>query len=159
MLDQIRDVYGQPDFESEFRAYFEGYLSDIDPDTAGSQQYVNCDNITIDTIEQAYWCGPAQTWPQFAHNHAYIEFWHHLDLALANEIAGVNVDQITDLGSALINDEAWLSLSGLGNSHFNGITVHLFERTLRVDPLDYDQLGGRRPADLLGDIGAVEIDN
>ncbi|MCJ7555624.1 MAG: hypothetical protein MUP90_01770 [Gammaproteobacteria bacterium] len=159
MLDQIRDVYGQPNFESEFRTYFQGFLSDIDPDTVGSQQYVNCNNVTIDTLEQAYWCGPAQTWPQFAYNHAYIEFWHHLDSALANEIAGVNVDQITNLGPALINDDAWTLLFGPGYSYFNGITVHLFETTLGVNPLATDQLGNPRPADLLGDIGAVEIDN
>jgi hypothetical protein len=159
MLDRIQDVYGQPGFESEFRAYFEGYLSDIDPDAAGSQQYVNCDNVSINTIEQATWCGPAQTWPQMASNHAYIEFWHHLDLALANEVAAVNVDQITGLGSALINDDVWTSLFGPGRSYFNGITVHLFETTLGVNALGTDQLGNPRPVDLLGDIGAVEIDN
>jgi len=159
ILSQIRDVYAQPNFESEFRTYFQGFLSDIDPDTEGSQQYVNCNNVTIDTIEQAYWCGPAQTWPQYAYNHAYIEFWHHLDLALANEIAGVNVDQITTLGPALINDDVWTALFGLGHSNVGGISVHLFEVTLGVNPLDTDQLGNPRPADLLGDIGAVEIDN
>ena len=134
-------------------------MSDIDPDTAGSQQYVNWDNVTIDTIEQAYWCGPAQTWPQFAYNHAYIEFWHQLDAALANEIAGVNVDQITPLGPALLNDDVWTLLFGLGRTYFAGITVNLFEATFGVNPLDIDQLGNPRPADLLGDIGAVEIDN
>ena len=159
MLDQIQDVYGQASFESEFRDYFQGYLSDIDPDTEGSQQYVNCDGVTIDTIEQAYWCGPAQTWPQFEYNHAYIEFWHHLDLALGNEIAEVNVDQMTSMGPALINDDVWTSLFGLGSSNFNAITVDLTERTLDVFPRATDQLGNPRPADLLGDIGAVEIDN
>ena len=159
ILDQYQAIYGQPGFESEFRDYFQGYLSDIDPDTAGVQQYVNCNNVTIDTIEQAYWCGPGQTWPQIESNHAFIEFWHHLDLALANEIAAVNVDQITNLGPALMNDDVWTALFGLGDSNFNGITVRLTEETLTVDPLDTDQLGNARPADLLGDIGAVEIDN
>ena len=159
MLDQIQDVYGQPAFESEFRDYFQGYLSDIDPDAAGSQQYANCNNATIDTLEQAYWCGPAQTWPQFEHNHAYIEFWHHLDAALGDELAEVNVDQINNLGPARVNDDVWTSLFGLGVSYFNGIAVHLAERTLGVNPLDDDQLGNPRPADLLGDIGAVERDN
>ena len=159
ILDQIQDIYGQTNFESEFRNYFQGFLLDIDPDTAGSQQYANCSNVTIDTIEQAFWCGPAQTWPQFEYNHAYIEFWHHLDLALANEIAEVNVDQITNLGSAMMNDDVWTSLFGLGSSYFNGITVRLAETTLRVNPLTTDQLGNPRPVDLLGDIGAVEIDN
>ena len=159
ILDQFQDVYGQANFESEFRGYFQGYLSDIDPDAAGSQQYENCNNVTIDTIEQAYWCGPAQTWPQFEYNHAYIEFWHHLDSALANEIAEVNVDQITNLGPALMNDDVWRLLFGLGNNNFNGITVRLAETTLGVNPLDTDQLGNPRPADVLGDIGAVEFDN
>jgi len=159
ILDQFQDVYGQANFESEFRDYFQGYLSDTDPDAVGAQQYVNCGNFAIDTIEQAYWCGPGQTWPQFEYNHAYIEFWHHLNLALAGEIAEVNVDQITNLGPALMNDDVWTLLFGLGRSDFNGITVRLTETTLRVSPLDTDQLGNSRPADLLGDIGAVEIDN
>jgi hypothetical protein len=159
MLERIEDAYGQPNFESEFRSYFQGYLSDLDPDTEGLQQYVNCDGITIDTLEQAYWCGPARTWPQFAYNHAYIEFWHHLDSALANQMAGVHVDQIDNLGPALINDDVWVSLFGLGYSYFSGITVHVSETALGVSPLDTDQLGNPRPADLLGDIGAVEIDN
>ncbi|MGB5332296.1 MAG: hypothetical protein WBM80_03100 [Woeseiaceae bacterium] len=159
ILNQVQDVFGQSNFESEFRSYFQGYLSDVDPDTDGSQQYVNCNNVTIDTLEQAYWCGPAQTWPQMEYNHAYIEFWHHLDAALANQIPGVNVDQITSLGPAKLNDDVWTSLFGLGHSNHNGITVHLFETTLGVNPLDADQLGTPRPADGLGDIGAVEIDN
>ena len=159
ILDQIEDHYGQAGFESDFRAYFEGYLSDIDPATAGPQQYANCGSVTIGTIEQAYWCGPAQTWPQAAHNHAYIEFWHHLDLALAGEIAGVAVDQIDDLGPALMNDDTWLSIFGLGRTFFNGITVRLSERTLGVDPLDTDQLGNGRPSNLPADIGAIEVAN
>ena len=93
------------------------------------------------------------------YNHAYIEFWHHLDLALAGEIAGINVDQISNLGPARMNDDAWTSLFGIGRSDFNAISVHLTETTLGVNPLDTDQLGNIRPADLLGDIGAVEIDN
>ena len=159
VLERIRDVYGQADFESEFRGHFEGYLADIDPDTAGPQQYVNCSNIVINRIEQANWCGPAQTWPQMEYNHAYMEFWHHLDLALAGEIAAVNVDQMSNMGPALVNDDAWLSLFGLGTSFFNGIAVDLRETTLAVSPLNADQLGNSRPADTLGDIGAVEIDN
>jgi len=159
ILDQIQVVYGQSNFESEFRDYFQGYLSDIDPDAAGSQQYVNCGDVTVGTTEQAYWCGPAQTWPQFEHNHAYIEFWHYLDLALAGENAAVNVDRMTNLGPALMNDDVWTLLFGLGSSHFNAITVRLSEATLGVSPLVTDQLGNSRPADLLGDIGAVETGN
>ncbi len=159
LLDRIQAVYGQPSFESEFRDYFQGFLLDVDPDTAGSQRYANCNNVTIDTLEQAYWCGPARTWPQFEYNHAYVEFWHHLESALANEIAGVNVDQIANLGAAGINDDVWTLLFGLGQSDFNGISVNLIGTTIGVDPLDFDQLGIARPADLLGDIGAVEIDN
>jgi hypothetical protein len=159
ILNQIRDVYGQADFESEFRAHFEQFLSDIDPDTAGSQQYANCDGIIIDTIEQAYWCGPARTWPQEEYNHAYIAFWHDLDRALRNEITGVAVDQIGNLGPALINDDVWTTMFGLGQSAHNGITINLIESAVGVDPPGTDQLGNARPADLLGDIGAIEIDN
>ncbi len=159
MLDRLEAVYGQTGFESEFRTYFQGFLSDVDPDTVGNQQYDNCASVTIDTIEQAYWCGPAATWPQHEFNHAYIHFWHHLDLALANGIAGVNVDQMTGMGPALINDEVWVSLFGLGSSFFNGITVNLTENTLGITPFGSDQLGNSRPADLFGDIGAIEIDN
>ena len=159
MLNQIRDVYGQTEFESEFRTYFEGFLLDIDPDTAGFQQYANCNNVIIDTTEQAFWCGPAQTWPQMEYNHAYIEFWHRLDRALASGIAEVNVDQIGNLGPALVNDEVWTSLFGLGRSTHGGITVQLTETTVSVDAPSTDQLGNGRPLDLLGDIGAIEIDN
>jgi len=159
MLDQIEEAYGQPNFASEFRNHFQSYLLDIDPDMAGSQQYANCDGITINTIEQAFWCGPGQTWPQEEHNHAYIEFWHHLDLALAGEIAEVNVDQITNLGPALINDDVWTSLFGLGTSHFNDITIDLTATNVDVNPVNTDQLGSLRSVDLLGDIGAIEIDN
>ena len=159
ILDQIQADYGPSNFASEFRDYFQEYLSDIDPDTAGAQQYVNCGNVTVDTIEQAYWCGPSQTWPQFEYNHAYIEFWRHLDLALAGKIAEVNVDQMSSLGPALMNDDVWTLLFGMGNSPFNAITVRLTETTLGVSPLDTDQLGISRSADRLSDIGAVEIDN
>jgi len=159
MLDQIESVYSQSGFESEFRSYFQGYLADIDPVEAGSQQYENCNAITIDTIEQGFWCGPGQTWPQEEYNHAYIEFWHYLDLALANEITNVQVDQIDVHGSALLNDDAWIRLFGLGQSTFNGISLNLTERRVAVDPLTSDQLNNPRPADLLSDIGAVEIDN
>ncbi len=159
VLDQIESTHSQPGFASEFRGHFEGFLSDVDPDTAGAQQYANCGGATIDTLEQAFWCGPAQTWPQHEFNHAYIHFWHHLDKALANDIPGVNVDQITGVGPAAINDDIWLSLFGLGDSFFNGVTVRLGETTLSVAPVTVDQLGNSRPADLSGDIGAIEVDN
>jgi len=159
VLERIRDVYGQTDFETEFRSYFEGFLLDVDPDTDGSQRYFNCDNVLVDTIEQAIWCGPGQTWPQMEYNHAYIEFWHHLDRALANQLTEVNVDQIANLGPTLINDDVWALLLGIGQTDFNGISIRLRELVLGVSALDVDQLGNPRPGDLRGDIGAVEVDN
>jgi len=159
MLDQIQILYGQPSFANEFRSHFQDFLLDIDPVTAGSQLYFNCDNLVVDTVDQAYWCGPAQTWPQQEYNHAYIEFWHHLDAALSGDIAEVNVDQIANLGPALINDSVWTSLFGLGESNHNGITVRLDEATLGVSPVTIDQLGKARPANLLADIGAIEMEN
>jgi hypothetical protein len=123
VLNQVRDVYGQADFEGEFRSYFQAFLQDIDPDEAGLQLYFNCSDLVVDTLEQAYWCGPSRTWPQMEYNHAYIEFWHHLDAALAGEIAEVNVDQLANFGPASINDAAWKTLFGLGDSSHNGITA------------------------------------
>jgi len=159
VLNRLQEAYGQPDFESQFRAYFQAFLSDVDPDASGFQQYSNCDSVTVNTLEQAYWCGPSRTWPQHEYNHAYIQFWHHLDAALANDVGEVNVDQIPDMGAASINDDVWVSLFGLGRSYFNGITVNFFETNLGVDPLDTDQLGNLKPLNTLGDIGAVEVDN
>ena len=92
------------------------------------------------------------------YNHAYIEFWHHLDAALSGEIAEVNVDQVANLGPAAINDAAWKALFGLGDSNHNGITVRLSETTLSVNPMRTDQLGIPRSADLPGDIGAIEAE-
>ena len=159
MLTRIRDVYGQPDFASQFRAHYEAYLQDVDPDTEGAQQYSNCNGLIVDTLEQAYWCGPAQTWPQHEYNHAYIEFWHHLDAALSGEIAAVNVDQLGDLEPALINDNVWTSLFGLGDNAHNGITLRFYENSLAVSPVSTDQLGNSRAATLPGDIGAIELGN
>ena len=93
------------------------------------------------------------------YNHAYIEFWHHLDSALAGEIAEVNVDQIAPLGPASINDEAWKALFGLGESDHDGITVRLTETTLGVHSVSTDQQGNPRSAQLPGDIGAIELQN
>jgi len=58
-----------------------------------------------------------------------------------------------------MNDDVGVALVGLGISQFAGISVSLNESTLVINPLDTDQLGNAKPADLLGDIGAVEIDN
>ena len=159
ILERLQDVYGQPDFDTEFRSFFEGFLIDIDSETAGSQHYLNCYNIVTETIEQANWCGPSQTWPQYEYNHAYIEFWHHLDLVLAGEVAEVNIDQMTNLSAAHINDNVWTSLFDHGVNYFNGITVNLSERTLDVVPLRIDQNSNNRRTGFLSDIGSVEIDN
>lgn len=159
ILDRIAEHYDQTDFASQFRSYFEDYLADIDPDTDGNQQYSNCNQVTINTLEQAFWCGPSQTWPQEAYNHAYIEFWHHLDRALAGDIAAVTVDRINDLGPALINDATWAKLFEMGSNVHNGITVILSQRSIQVNKLQTDQLGTGRPANTPGDIGAIESDD
>ena len=159
VLDRIEASYAQVGFASEFRTYFETYLADIDPDTEGAQQYRNCDEVLIETLEQAFWCGPSQTWPQEEYNFAYIEFWHRLDRALAGDIADVNVDQISDLGPATLNDQVWTELVGPSGGSFDGITVRLTERFSNVIMLGGDQLGNTRPANALSDIGAIEVDN
>ena len=159
LLTQLRDAYGQADFDSEFRRHFEGFLQDIDPLSAGMQVYFNCDDVVVDTLELAHWCGPSRTWPQMAYNHAYIEFWHHLDTALAGGIDAVKVDQFAALGPAGINDDVWVRLFGLGDSQHSGISIRLFETALDVDPLITDQLGQSRSANGPGDIGAIEVGN
>lgn len=158
ILSQLQDVYGQSGFDAEFRSHFSDFLLDVDPDADGAQLYFNCDDLVVDTVEQAFWCGPARTWPQMEYNHAYIEFWHHLDAALAGRIPGVNVDQIA-MGPAAINDDVWTSLFGLGDSAYGGITLRLVETTLGISPVTTDQLGNPRPDNLPGDIGAVESAN
>ena len=59
----------------------------------------------------------------------------------------------------MINDQVWVSLFGLGSSSHSGITLQFTETNVDVDSPGADQLGNGRPADLLGDIGAIEIDN
>ena len=159
MIEQIEQVYGQTGFDAQFRTYFHNYLADIDPDLDGVQKYDNCHGTTIDTIDQILWCGPAQTWPQMEYNHAYIQFWHHLDRVLKNQVPDVNIDQIHDLGPALINDAHWLNIFGLGRSDFNGVSVIFSERTSTVNPRIVDQLNQSRPANSMGDIGAIEVGN
>ena len=83
----------------------------------------------------------------------------HLYQSILDTIGNTPAVKINNLGPAVINDEVWTSLFGIGNSFFNGITVQLSERNLGVDPLNSDQLGNARPADTLADIGAVESDN
>ena len=64
-----------------------------------------------------------------------------------------------NLGPALINDGVWTSLFGLGESDHNGIVIRLVETTPGVNPVNIDQLGNPRPANLLADIGAIETGN
>jgi len=47
---------------------------------------------------------------------------------------------MSNLGPALMNDDVWVALFGLGTSQFAGISVSLNESTLVVNPLDTDQL-------------------
>lgn len=157
LIEQIELEFGQPGFETQFRSYFHNYLSDINPAETGAQQYENCHGTTINTIEQIFWCGPAQTWPQMHYNHAYIEFWHHLDLVLNNQVPGVNVDQMQHLGPALINDDIWIELFGMGRSDFSGISINFSERTISIEPASTDQLNNNRSTNSLRDIGAIEV--
>jgi hypothetical protein len=106
----------------------------------------------IVTLADTHWFGPAQTWPKELPNHPYIEFWHRLDDALYAE-------DVSGLGQELLGDDAWVALFSSGRLSENpdifmwvsgdtGLTV----RVERVD-----QLGVARPANALGDIGALEI--
>ena len=121
-------------------------ISTIDNLLAGRHLHTK-ENI----FTQAFWFGPAVTWPKEIANYPYIHFWHRLDAALmAEDIAG--------MGSEILGEDAWTALFSPGplseNSDIN--------MTIQTSPVFYvqlqavDQYGNVRPAGTLGDIGAIE---
>ncbi len=162
VLQRIEDHYGLPGFAADFESDFEAFLLTVDTDDVmpGNQPYLDPWGDPIVTLADTHWFGPAQTWPKELPNHPpkelpnhpYIEFWHRLDDALYAE-------DVSGLGQELLGDDAWVALFSSGRLSENpdifmwvsgdtGLTV----RVERVD-----QLGVARPANALGDIGALEI--
>jgi hypothetical protein len=153
LLERVEEHYGLADFERDFTQSFELFLqsADIDPDTEGTQPYLDPSGDPILTLADTLWFGPAVTWPRELFNHPYIEFWHQLDAALlALDIPG--------MGPEALGDDAWAALFSSGYLWENRSIIMSVNEAYRVSvrPLDIDQLGSERPAGGFGDIGAIE---
>ena len=153
VLARIESRYALPGFAVAFTTDFEAFLQNVDADsgTDGVQPYRTPSGSPILTLAATQFFGPGETWPKQLENHPYIQFWHRLDTALASAA-------IPSLGPELLDDEAWQTLFTSGALAENpGIrmTVSRGPR-LTVERLPVDQLGTARPANGLGDIGAIE---
>jgi hypothetical protein len=156
MLARIEDHFDLPGFAADFTASFESYLNTVDTDeeTPGNQPHLDPDDNPILTLADTDWFGPKDTWPKELPNYAYINFWHQLDAALMAEgIAG--------MGPEILGDDAWDAMFNSGQLAENPDIDMLVRERVRVYDglLDVDQRGAARPADNLGDIGAVEVDD
>jgi hypothetical protein len=153
MLERIEDHYQLNGFAADFTAAFENYLNtvDTDEDTAGVQPHLDPDDNPILTLAATDWFGPKDTWPKELPNYAYINFWHQLDEALQDE-------QLAGMGPELIGDDDWDAMFDSGPLFENGDIDMLIRERVRLYAglLDTDQRGVARPADTLGDIGAIE---
>jgi hypothetical protein len=153
LLDRVESHFGLADFASEFTIAFEAFLQNVDSDddTAGIQPYTDPSDNPILTLADTQWFGPSQTWPKELPNYPYIHFWHRLDLALLAE-------GIPGMGPEVLGDDDWAALFTSGTLVENpGITMDVWIRpTPGFAMLEYDQLGTGRPANTLGDIGALE---
>ena len=153
VLHRIEDHYGLPGFAAGFVADFETFLQTVDADdeTAEIDPYLDPWGVPILTLADTHWFGPAQTWPKELPNYPYIEFWHRLDEALYAE-------DVPELGQELLGDDAWATLFSSGPLSENpDIVMSVFGNGLTVRIEKVDQLGAARPANALGDIGALEI--
>ena len=157
-LDRVESEYGLTDFASDFTADFEAFLQtvDADEDTPEVDPYTEPVNDEYDgdpilTLADTQWFGPAETWPKELYNYPYIHFWHHLDTAL--EAAGV-----AGMGQELIGDDAWDAMFSSGDlDENNSIRMRMFHEVTSVSMESLDQINTPRPANGLGDIGAVEM--
>jgi hypothetical protein len=153
VLRRIESRYGLPGFAAGFTADFEAWLraADVDPATEGPQPYRDPTGRAILTLADTRWFGPAETWPRELPNHPYIEFWHRLDAEL-ERLA------LPGMGPELLGERAWRDLFSSGPLPENpGIRLDLWtKRQTTVRRGDVDQFGVARPADQIGDVGAVE---
>ena len=155
LLDRIETTYGLADFAEDFTTAFENFLQNVDRDdgTAGNQPYSTPGGDPILTLADTHWFGPARTWPKEVYNWPYIEFWHQLDVALL--AAG-----IPGMGPETLADGAWELLFSSGPLPENpGITMSIDRQTgLQVSLESEDQIGSPRPANIRGDVGALEVE-
>ena len=153
VLSRIESTYGLTDFAADFTSDFERFLAtvDTDEDTPGIQPYMDPTGAPILTLADTHWFGPAQTWPKEVVNWPYIEFWHQLDVALLSE-------GIPGMGPEALADDAWDQLFVSGPLAENpDIRMSISRRQPYQVRLEAeDQSGAARPANDLGDVGAVE---
>ena len=153
VLDRVEAEWDLDGFADAFTLDFETFLQevDLDPDTEGLQPYLDPSGTPILTLADTHWFGPAVTWPKELANHPWIHFWHRLDVWLLDE-------EIPGMGPEVVGDAAWATLFSSGPLVENpDITMAIWEnRSLRVLIEPLDQLGAERPANALGDIGAIE---
>jgi len=139
---------------SDFTTDFESFLQSVDTDssTPGAQPYLDPSGDPILTLADTHWFGPAQTWPRELANYPYIDFWHRLDAALLAE-------SLPDMGPETIGDALWDTLFSSGPLRENrGITMTVARLARISAELEAsDQLGMPRPANALGDVGAIEV--
>ncbi len=154
MLGRIENAYGLTNFASTFTADFEAFLATADSDgveTNGVQPYTDPAGVPILTLADSDYYGPGVTWPSELSNYPYIEFWHRLDSALETEA-------IPGMGPELLGDDAWQTLFDNGTlSENSAIALGMWTVNYNVTPVTLDQTGLTRPANALGDIGAVEF--
>lgn len=152
MLGRLETHYGLTGFATNFTAGFETFLAgvDTDPDTEGNQPYTTPGGSPILTLADTQFFGPAKTWPAQEENYPYIEFWHRLDTALLAE-------NIPGMGQQILGDAEWNLLFDDGPLTENtNLYLYIWDTPYNADPLDLDQNGTSRPANGLGDIGAIE---
>jgi hypothetical protein len=154
VLARIETEYGLFGFAEDFTVDFETFLRNVDTDesTPGNQPYLSPAGDPILTLSDTHWFGPAQTWPKEVSNWPYIEFWHRLDAWLL--AAG-----IPGMGPETIADGPWETMFSPGPLVENAdITMDISRQTRFQVLLEAaDQLGTKRPANALGDVGAREI--
>lgn len=154
MLSRLEDNYGLDGFAGGFAAEFEAFLGsvDLDDEKPGLQPYLDPSGEPILTLADTQWFGPSRTWPSYLPNYPYMHFWHRLDAALLGE-------DIPGMGPEALGDDAWSALFESGPLVENpNINISVWgQPTEGLPMLDVDQRGAQRPANALGDIGAIEI--
>ncbi|MDB4278508.1 hypothetical protein N9917_02765 [Deltaproteobacteria bacterium] len=154
MLGRLEDHYRLDGFAAELTAEFEAFLGsvDLDDEEPGLQPYLDPSGDPILTLADTQWFGPSRTWPSYLPNYPYMHFWHHLDTALLGE-------SIPGMGPEVLGDDAWSALFDSGPLVENPtIAMSVWGQPAQgFSMLDVDQRGAERPANPLGDIGAIEI--
>lgn len=163
ILGRIEWEYNLVGFADGFRQKFETYLQTVDADESDNQDpdpgpepdpYPDLYGEPVYTLRDTEWWGPAGTWPSKIYNYPYMQFWHRLDAELAQE----EIRALTDMGPELLGDNVWQTLFSAGFLDENDrIRIREGKEVTTAVPLPVDQLDRARPADVLADIGAVEL--